>query len=268
MTNIQELSEFQKVKLASIAKQVGLTEIYQNMGVLDTPSSKILNQFITEDIDLIEQKRIIKLITNENEPVLILGETGTGKELFARALHGNRTGKFIAVNITALPTELIESELFGHARGSFTGAIIDRKGLFQEAENGTLFLDEIGYMPIYAQAKLLRVLEDKQIRQVGSNESINVNCRIVCATRLDLQKQIDNDKFLEDLFWRLQFYIIKTKPLRQRREDIREIMDATLDTQHLIPEDIRDKWINKYDFYGNVRELQAKCKRYIITGKE
>lgn len=263
--NYSNLTSAQQKMLEDIAKKTGCLEAIYQTGMLPTVVDKDLEKFITNDKDLIEQKIKIKKYAPLSYPVLITGNTGTGKELFAKALHGDRKGKFIAVNITALPSELVESELFGHIKGSFTGADKDRLGLFQEAENGTLFLDEIGYMPLYAQAKLLRVLEEKQIRMVGSNTYIPINCRIVCATRMNLEELIKNEKFLEDLFWRIQYLKLKTKSLRARPGDIHELLDAIFDPKGLIPQDVRDTWEKNEAFFGNVRELEAKAVEYIAN---
>jgi len=163
--------------------------------------------------------------------VLIQGETGTGKELIARAIHAmsNRTGAFVPINCGTIAPELFESELFGHIKGAFNGATQSREGLFLHADGGTLFLDEIGELPTAMQAKLLRVLEEKTIRQIGSEREIPVNVRVVAATNRDLSEQSDTDEFRRDLFYRLNVLPIPVPPLRDRREDIPALVDHFFD---------------------------------------
>ena len=171
----------------------------------------------------------VSLVASANATVLISGESGSGKELVARALHtsGPRKNKaFIPLNCTALPEQLLESELFGHVKGSFTGALSDKKGLFEEANGGTLFLDEIGDMSLQLQAKLLRVLQDKQIRAVGGNTLKNVDVRIIAATHRDLKIMVKDGKFREDLYYRLNVVPIRVPPLRERTEDIPLLVDS------------------------------------------
>ncbi|MFN6083498.1 MAG: sigma-54-dependent transcriptional regulator, partial [Fluviicola sp.] len=155
--------------------------------------------------------------------VSITGETGTGKELIAKAIHFNsseKKGTFVAVNLGAIPRELAESELFGHEKGSFTGAINQRIGKFEEAENGTLFLDEIGELDASTQVKLLRVLQEREITRVGGNKTVKVNCRIICATHKDLQKEVEEGRFRQDLFYRIIGLPIELPSLRKREGDI------------------------------------------------
>jgi len=156
-------------------------------------------------------------------PVVVLGETGSGKEVVARILHANSARAdrpFVAVNVAALPAELLESELFGHGKGAFTGAAAARHGLFEEADGGVLFLDEIGEMPLPLQAKLLRVVQDGELRRVGENRSFAVDVRVVCATHRDLGARVRDGSFREDLYYRLKVLTLDVPPLRQRTEDI------------------------------------------------
>ena len=167
--------------------------------------------------------RLIERVSRTDSTVLILGESGTGKELVARALHFNsrrQFATFIPVNCAALPENLLESELFGHRKGSFTGAISDKKGLFQEADGGTIFLDEIGSMPAALQSRLLRVLQDREVRRVGDNTPLYVNVRVLAATNEPLENKIKEGKFREDLYYRLNVIPIQLPNLRERREDI------------------------------------------------
>src|SRR5882672_264974 len=172
-----------------------------------------------------KMQRIFKLVSKvapTESTVLILGESGTGKELIARAIHlqsKRQNGAFVPVNCAALPETLIESELFGYARGAFTGAAGTRKGLIEEADGGTLFLDEIGDMPISTQVKLLRFLENSEVRRLGDNEVRLVNVRVIAATNVNLADLMKEGRFREDLFYRLNVVTIELPPLRERRED-------------------------------------------------
>lgn len=198
--------------------------------------------------------------------VLICGESGTGKELIAKALHYNSPRKnnlFLPINCTALPESLIESELFGYEKGAFTGAISKHSGKFEAADGGTLFLDEIGDMPLSAQARLLRVLEQKEFLRVGGVSSVKVDVRVIAATNRDLLFEVQREKFREDLYWRLKVVIIQLPPLRERRDDIPLLIDAFIDefnkTNQRNISGISPKAINvlmSYDYPGNIRELK------------
>lgn len=202
-----------------------------------------------------------------NITVSISGETGTGKELVAKALHyhsDNKEKKFVAVNIAAIPSELLESELFGHEKGAFTGAITRRIGKFEEANDGTLFLDEIGEMDINMQAKILRVLQEKEITRIGGNEVIKINPRIVVATHRDLAKEVEKGNFREDLYYRLLGLPIHLPPLRDRGKDIiliaLKMLDDFCKQNNLAPIELssaaREKLLG-YNYPGNVRELKS-----------
>ena len=167
--------------------------------------------------------KMIERVADTDSTILILGESGTGKELVASALHFNsrrQFAPFIPINCSALPENLLESELFGHCKGAFTGAINDKKGLFQEADGGTIFLDEIGSMPPVLQSRLLRVLQEKEVRRVGDNVPISVNVRVLAATNEPLEKRLKDGTFREDLYYRLNVIPINLPSLRERREDI------------------------------------------------
>ena len=202
------------------------------------------------------------------DPVLILGETGTGKELFAREIHNlsNRTDKFVAINCGDLSLELASSDLFGHKKGSFTGAADTRQGLLAEAGRGTVFLDEIGELDLKAQTKLLRVLEEKKVRRVGSNQTEEVMARIVLATNRDLEFESEEGRFRQDLFERIRGFTLELKPLRERRADIPLLAQQFLaeyngehNTAVQIPPGALDCLFN-YEWPGNVRELRAAIR--------
>ncbi|WP_304159454.1 MULTISPECIES: sigma-54-dependent Fis family transcriptional regulator [Fusobacterium] len=212
-------------------------------------------------------KENIQKIANTNSTVLITGESGTGKELVARSLHshGNRRNKpFVVINCSAIPDTLLESELFGYVKGAFTGANQNgRMGKFELANTGVIFLDEIGDMPLYLQAKILRVIQEKKIERIGSNKSIELDIKIIAATNVDLEKKIMEQKFRGDLYYRLNVIPIKLLPLRERKEDIIPIINSLIDKYnrlsdkyvHSIDEDVKKALIN-YEWPGNVRELE------------
>jgi two-component system nitrogen regulation response regulator NtrX len=212
-------------------------------------------------------------------PVLIMGESGTGKELVARDLHRlgpNPSGPFIPLNSAALPESLVESELFGHERGAFTGAVSTRKGAFESAERGTLFLDEIGELPLAAQAKLLRVLEERQLTRVGGTRPVRVEARIVAATNRELEAEVGAGRFREDLFYRLNVHLIRVPPLRDRLSDIPPLVDQFLTgicarfgvRKKRIAADAVDLLMAYQWRRNNVRELRNIVERMVIATDE
>jgi len=224
-----------------------------------------------------EIKKVFGLIEkaiNTNIVVTITGETGTGKELVAKAIHYNSARKkeaFVAINMAAIPRELIESELFGHEKGAFTGAQATRMGKFEEASGGTFFLDEIGEMDLTLQAKLLRALQEKEITRVGSNKVIKINCRIIVATNRNLKQEVKEKKFREDLFYRLLGITIEMPPLRERENDIiklsRYFMTEYFRENDLNPKNLsRDaqKKLLSYSYPGNVRELKSVVELAVV----
>ncbi|RMF43535.1 MAG: sigma-54-dependent Fis family transcriptional regulator [Deltaproteobacteria bacterium] len=215
----------------------------------------------------------LEKIVHTDSTILILGESGTGKELVARAIHynGNRRNKpFIDINCGAIPAELLESELFGHVRGAFTGAVADKPGKFELANGGTIFLDEIGTMPMHLQMKLLRVLQEQEIERVGGSRKIKLDVRVISATNADLEQDVREGRFREDLFYRLNVIPIILPPLRERREDIpllvryflqktctvmgRELMSVTSEAMRAL---------ESYDWPGNVREMENVIERTV-----
>jgi DNA-binding NtrC family response regulator len=227
-----------------------------------------------------KMRRVFELVakvTDTSTNVLILGESGTGKELIARSLHfsSSRSAKpFLAVNCGALPESLLESELFGHTKGSFTGAITDKKGLFRSAEGGTLFLDEIGEMPMPLQVRLLRALQEHEVTPVGSSTPQKFDARILAATNRDLEKEVEAGNFREDLFYRLNVIEVSLPPLRERPEDIpalvRHFISKSASHQNTVAKPINDDAMNalrSYDWPGNVREMENCIERaFILSG--
>lgn len=243
--------------------------------------TKVLKKKISKSFDIVGEseainqvKETIEKVAPTEARVLITGENGTGKELVARWLHekSNRAkGPMVEVNCAAIPSELIESELFGHEKGSFTSAIKQRIGKFEQANGGTLFLDEIGDMSLSAQAKVLRALQENKITRVGGDKEIKVNVRVVAATNKDLKAAIEENKFREDLYHRLSVILIKVPALRDRKEDIpllveRFLVDIAAE-YGTKPKTISDKAIEllqKHDWTGNIRELRNVVERLII----
>jgi len=217
---------------------------------------------------------VIKKVAQYRSTVLITGESGTGKELVARALHYNSErsqNPFMPVNCGAIPENLLESELFGHAKGAFTDAIRTKKGLFEEADGGTLFLDEIGELPGQLQVKLLRVLQDGEIRRIGESKTIQIDVRIVAATVKDLQKEVNEGRFREDLFYRLNVLPIHIPPLRERKEDIPLLIQHFIGKYNqILNKNVADidhsglEALMNYKWYGNVRELENTVERAIV----
>ncbi len=231
----------------------------------------VLNKIIGLSPAIVALRELIKLLGPSDSTVLIVGESGTGKELVANALHecsGRAAGPFVPVNCGAIPKDLLESELFGHKRGSFTGAISDRKGRFQLADKGTLFLDEIGDMSMDLQVKLLRVLQERTVDPVGSIGSIPIDVRVVAATHQNIEALIDEGRFRKDLYYRLNIMPIEVEPLAERAEDIpllieyfsRQQAKALQAPISISPESMR--LLLAYDWPGNVRELSNLVDRY------
>jgi len=218
--------------------------------------------------------RQVKVVARSHSTVLIQGESGTGKELIARAIHqhsARHQGPFVTIDCGALPEPLLESELFGHARGAFTGAIQNKKGLFEEAHGGTLFLDEIGDTTLVFQSKLMRVLQEGEIRPVGTNKNISVDVRVVTATNKDLRKEIETHTFREDLYYRLAVVPLVLPPLRQRREDIPLLVDHFIKkycTQNQLPLKTISVAVlhalHNAPWPGNIRELENTIERAVL----
>jgi two-component system response regulator HupR/HoxA len=221
-------------------------------------------------------RALIEKVRDSDAPVFILGESGTGKELAARTIHETgrrRSGQFVAVNCGAIPENLLESELFGHARGSFTGALRDKTGLIEEAAGGTFFLDEIGDLPLALQAKLLRVLEERAIRRVGETRVRTVDVRFISATNKDIDREVALGNFREDLFYRLKIIPLELPPLRERKEDVALLLNHFMDEHcrsmrrprpYFSPRAL--ELLLDYPWPGNVRELQNEVQRCLVIG--
>jgi DNA-binding NtrC family response regulator len=235
-------------------------------------------EMIGESPEMIKIKEMIEKVAPTEARVLITGANGTGKEIVAHWLHqksDRSKGAMIEVNCAAIPSELIESELFGHKKGSFTGASKDRAGKFETADNGTIFLDEIGDMSLSAQAKVLRALQENKISRVGSDKDIKINVRVIAATNKDLQKEIEEGKFREDLYHRLAVILIKVPTLNDRREDIPlliEYFSKKIAEEHgTVQKKFSSKAIKllqEYDWTGNIRELRNVVERLIILSNK
>lgn len=236
-------------------------------------------QIIGHDNGLSNLMQMVKQVAPLNNTVLLLGETGTGKEVIANAIHFSssfKNGPFIKVNCGAIPEHLIDSELFGHEKGAFTGAVSERRGRFERANNGTIFLDEIGELPTQAQTRLLRVLQNREIERVGGNKPLPVNIRVIAATNRNLESMVKENTFREDLWFRLNVFPLIIPPLRQRKEDIPSL------TIHFICKKSREMGIKNlpaiapgaleslmgYNWPGNVRELENLVERELIVHRD
>ena len=249
----------------------------QNLSTENKALKKVVsrqNEMVGESAPMMEVRDMIEKVATTNARVLITGENGTGKELVAKQLHElspRRYGPFIEVNCAAIPAELIESQLFGHEKGSFTSAIKQKKGDFELANGGTLFLDEIGDMSLAAQAKVLRALQENKIVRVGGEKEIPVDVRIIAATNKDLRKMIEENAFREDLYHRLSVIVIHVPPLRERKEDIPLLVSSFVETiaanmGQAVPKftDEALEELKQYQWTGNIRELHNIVERLVI----
>jgi DNA-binding NtrC family response regulator len=261
--------------IRNASKQIALTEeneILRNRVV----SLENVEDLVGESEVMKKVFRDIESVAQSNSSVVITGESGTGKELVARAIHENSSRRFfpmVSVHCGALTESLLESELFGHEKGAFTGAIYNRKGRFEMADNGTIFLDEIATISSKMQIDLLRVLETKSFMRVGGNKEISSDFRVICATNKDLRGMVEKGTFREDLYYRLNVVNIYVPPLRNRKEDIPLLVNyfikkycLSMNRQPLTIENSALKRIEEYDFPGNVRELENMIERAIVVG--
>ena len=249
----------------AVATQLGATE--------GTWSTAPEHWLIGAHPTIVKLRALIERVAVTDTTVLIVGESGSGKEIVAREIHAlsrRSLRNFVPVNCAAIPNDLMESEMFGHQRGAFTGAALPRHGLFSLADRGTIFLDEISEMPLPLQAKLLRVLEDGFVRAVGSDRAVRVDARVIAATNADLMVAVKKGKFREDLFYRLQVVPVAVPPLRERRSDIPLLVDFFLERNrerfggqwNITREAMVHLW--SYDWPGNVRELKNLIERLVI----
>ena len=252
-----------------------LEEIWAAHSQHRAPSSEqtAAPRLIGDSADMQLVRELIQRVATTAATVLVTGESGTGKEVVARLIHeqSGRLGEFVAINCGAIPDHLLESELFGHERGAFTGAVASRAGRIEMANGGTLFLDEIGDMPLPMQVKLLRVLQERVIERVGGTEAREVDIRVVAATHRDLQQCIDEGRFREDLFYRLNVFPIDVPPLRDRRQDIPTLLDefiGRMEREYGVTVRLRESAIDvlqAYEWPGNVRELANIVERLAVV---
>lgn len=259
--------------LVSLRNALDKSQLVNETRVLRKKVSKNYRMIGSSPI-LEEVRNMIDKVAPTDARVLVTGPNGSGKELVARQIHeksGRSKAPLIEVNCAAIPSELIESELFGHEKGSFTSAVKQRIGKFEQADNGTLFLDEIGDMSLSAQAKVLRALQENRITRVGGDKDIKVNVRVIAATNKDLKKEIANNKFREDLYHRLSVILIKVPALKDRKDDIPELVTQFLEdianeygakSKSITPEAIEK--LKTHDWSGNVRELRNVVERLVI----
>jgi len=259
----------------TIANALNRKTIAAEKQALDDELQKTLHfgKIVGNTPRMLQIYKMIRQVAKTDTNVMITGESGTGKELVARAIHmesNRRDRSFVAINCGGIPETLMESELFGHKKGSFTGATQDKKGLFEDGHRGTVFLDEIGELSLPIQVKLLRAVQDKVIKPVGGNDEIPVDIRIVSATNKNLEKEVISGQFREDLFYRLNVIEIKVPPLRERKADIRALAQHFLEkyTKKMDKEVSKISayaidMLNKYDFPGNVRELENLMERSV-----
>ncbi len=270
--------DLKKVKVL-IRRALEAQELTQEVASL---RSKLKEKYQLENIvgkhpKILEVYKMIGRVMDNKATILIIGETGTGKEIVARAIHFNgllKDGPFVAIDCASLPSDLLESELFGHEKGAFTGAITQKIGKFELADKGTLFLDEIGNLTLATQVKLLRFLQEKKIERVGGTKPIELDVRIIAATSLDLEKAVKEGSFREDLYYRLNVVTIPLPPLRERRDDIPLLVEHFLQkyeseskgkVKHVPPQTM--DLLMKYNWSGNVRELENVIERAIVIGR-
>ena len=265
ISNIKSNDEFEEIKSKLLKENFNKNEVNEIVGV-----NKSLRVVMSK----------VKMVADTDATVLIRGETGTGKELIARCIHyySNRKNKsLVKVNCAAIPSGLIESELFGHEKGSFTGAVFQKTGKFEIADGGTIFLDEIGDLPFESQAKLLRILQEREFERIGGTKTFNVNVRIIAATNRNLEQAVKDGVFRSDLYYRLNVFPIELPPLRERLEDINPLSNYFMNKyskkigkSFKCIDDENLKILSRYDWPGNIRELENVIERAVIlsTGDE
>lgn len=263
--------------LISVGKAVGELALRRKIEELEqlTKRHHSLHDLIGKSPSMHRLFRFIEKIADTSGNILLEGDTGTGKEVIARSIHHTSIRKdkpFVPVNCAAIPEGLLESELFGYVKGAFTDAASDKKGLFVEAGGGTILLDEIGEMPLALQAKILRVLQDRQIRPVGSNASLPVHARVIAATNKNLKDEVDGGRFREDLYYRLNIFKIEVPPLRERREDIPLLIREFLNRYEQKGKGVKVsrevlRFFLDYPWPGNIRELENVMERCVVLAE-
>ncbi len=272
--NFNELKEVME-KYRVLDKEL---KLYKNEIARMNPAKYSLDDIIGNTEEIIKCKEKVKKVAKFNSNVLILGESGVGKELFAHAVHNesqNRDMPFISVNCSAIPENLLESELFGYEEGSFTGAKKGgNMGKFELANRGTIFLDEIGEMPYHMQAKLLRVLQEKEVERIGGKNPIKLNVRVICATNRSLEEMVKKGEFREDLYYRLNVLTIEVPPLRKRKDDIPLFIDKFISEFHResglfrhTPENVMEV-LKNYSWHGNIRELKNVIEKMCVNSDD
>lgn len=256
----------------AIAKALSVKQLKLENTYLKSSANPVDDDLIGQSASMLALKQLIDQVAPEKATVLITGETGTGKELVAKAIHqasSRKNALFVAVNCAAIPSEMLESELFGHEKGAFTGAVKERVGKFELADGGTLFLDEITEMPIHLQAKLLRALQESAVEKLGGNRRIDLDMRVIAATNLDLLQAVKEGKLREDLYYRLNVFQLNIAPLRERVEDIELLTRYFLAKRAAqITAEALQK-LQAYAWPGNVRELENVLERAsILAGKD
>jgi len=262
-----------------IKKAIESTRMLRENVILKSALRMESNKYsiIGKSKSLLDSIENLKKVSPTNTPVLLLGESGTGKELFARAIHelSSRKDKpFIAINSASIPETLLENELFGHEKGSFTDAHIRHTGKLELSQGGTFFLDEIGDLPLNLQGKILRVIEEKKVTRLGSNKEISLNIRFIFATNIDLKDAVTNGKFRKDLYYRISIFPVHIPPLRERKEDISLLaryfvkkISIDMKKNNIIIDKNTIKKMERYNWPGNIRELQNAIERGLITLK-
>ena len=266
-------------EIQDLANAINRSSKVQKVKSSNKPNTKPQNdQFISTSSELTRAKSLALKASKTDVTIMLLGESGVGKEVFANFIHQNSTRakkSFVAINMAAIPENLLESELFGFEKGAFTDAVEAKIGKFELANGGTIFLDEIGEMPYNLQAKLLRVLQEKEITRIGSNKQIKLDIRVISATNANLMKKIDNGEFREDLYYRLGTIPVNIPPLRERKEEILEIAHSYLETtcskygfeQKAFSEEAIESLLS-YDWPGNIRELLSVVERATIFNED
>jgi DNA-binding NtrC family response regulator len=263
------------ISVRKAARELSLRQKIQELEQI-TRSRQNLHDLIGQSPSMRDLFHFIEKIADSQGNILLEGETGTGKEVIAKTIHQASTRKdkpFVPVNCAAIPEGLLESELFGHVKGAFTDAASDKKGLFAEADGGTLLLDEIGEMPMSIQAKLLRALQDRQVKPVGSNNPVSFHARVIAATNKNLMQEVDARRFREDLYYRLNIFKMQIPPLRERREDIplliREFLvrHQQVGVQAVVSKEVMRFFLD-YHWPGNIRELENVIERCVFLAEK